>query len=143
MRIRGWWLGYNSEWNSSFHVGLDLTFWKRVLPSIWLPFLVAGIALAVRARRPVFLLTAMILVYPLPYYFTIVSMRYRFPIEPLILVIVAFCLTEIFRRSGVIWEGKSRNKTQNRRRRFCVSRLSDRNELLSAGDVETGTFRAA
>jgi 4-amino-4-deoxy-L-arabinose transferase-like glycosyltransferase len=97
MRIQSWWIGYDSNFASQFHGLSNPALCKRLLGSLWLPFFLAGAILAARRARPAYPLLATILLFPLPYYATIVSERYRFPSEPLILVFVAYCLTALWK----------------------------------------------
>jgi 4-amino-4-deoxy-L-arabinose transferase-like glycosyltransferase len=96
LRILDWWIGYDSAYTGQFHGFSNPMFWKRLLGSLWLPFFLAGAVLGARRGYPVYPLLAAILIYPLPYYATIVAVRYRFPTEPLILIFAAYCLTELW-----------------------------------------------
>jgi 4-amino-4-deoxy-L-arabinose transferase-like glycosyltransferase len=98
IRFQDWWIGYDSGYSANLHGLSNLASWKRLLGSLWLPFLVVGAVLAIRRGYPVYPLLATILLYPLPYYATIVSVRYRFPIEPLILIFLAYCLVAIWNK---------------------------------------------
>jgi 4-amino-4-deoxy-L-arabinose transferase-like glycosyltransferase len=97
LRIRNWWIGYDSIYTAHFHGFSNVILpAKRLAGSLWLPFFLVGAVLAARRGYPVCPVLAVILLYPLPYYVCFVCVRYRFPIEPLVLIFVAYCLTEFW-----------------------------------------------
>jgi hypothetical protein len=96
LRIRNWWIGYDSVYTAHVHGISNLMLWKRLTGSLWLPFFLVGAVLTARRGYPVYPLLAVILLFPLPYYVIFISVRYRFPTETLILLFVAYCLTVIW-----------------------------------------------
>lgn len=52
--------------------------------------LVLGCFFSVRNGKPATLVIALVLTYPLPYYLFFVAQRYRFPIEPLVVLLSAY-----------------------------------------------------
>ena len=48
-----------------------------------------GIVIALRGKRPAGVLVAYLILFPLVYYITHVRQRYRFPIEPVMLIFAA------------------------------------------------------
>jgi 4-amino-4-deoxy-L-arabinose transferase-like glycosyltransferase len=89
MRIRNWWLGLSSEWPGNLKLGFPLSALKRASWLLPLPFFALGCIAAWRTRVPTGLLMAVLLLYPIPYYFMTVSERYRFPVEPFLLLVGA------------------------------------------------------
>ena len=63
-----------------------LTTFIYILP---LPFMFMGIVIALRGKRPAGVLVAYLILFPLVYYITHVRQRYRFPVEPVILIFAA------------------------------------------------------
>jgi hypothetical protein len=61
---------------------------------------IAGLFLAARARAPgTALLTAVLALYPLPFYVTFALERYRYPIDPELLLLCALTLTAWWSRT--------------------------------------------
>ena len=98
MKIRDWWLGQGSEWSGHLKLGFQLSTLKRLSWLLPLPFFVYGCIAAWRNHIPIGLLLGVFLLYPVPYYFTIVTERYHFPIEPLLLLLGAYGLIQVGRR---------------------------------------------
>jgi hypothetical protein len=67
-----------------------LTELKRLSVILPLPFMVAGIFLAIKARLKILPLVTFILLLPAVYYITHVLHRYRYPIEPIILIFAGY-----------------------------------------------------
>lgn len=84
------------------------TFAEKPSARVWIPLAAyfgvlalagAGILLTRVKGKEIQLLLIFLLTFPLPYYFTIVGLfRYRFPLEPLLLVIAAYALQQLARR---------------------------------------------
>ena len=54
-----------------------------------LPFMFIGIVIAFRRKKPAGVLVAYLILFPLVYYITHVRQRYRFPVEPIMLIFAA------------------------------------------------------
>jgi hypothetical protein len=54
-----------------------------------LPFMLLGIIIALRSQRPAGILISYLILFPLVYYITHVRQRYRFPVEPVMLIFAA------------------------------------------------------
>ena len=54
-----------------------------------LPFMLLGIVIALRGQRPAGVLISYLILFPLVYYITHVRQRYRFPVEPVMLIFAA------------------------------------------------------
>ena len=54
-----------------------------------LPFMLLGIVIALRGKRPAGVLISYLILFPLVYYITHVRQRYRFPVEPVMLIFAA------------------------------------------------------
>lgn len=62
----------------------------------------AGILLLWRARSEfTFPIAAVILIYPIPYYLTLVEPRYRLPIDPLVMLMLAFTLQALLGHGNI------------------------------------------
>jgi cbb3-type cytochrome oxidase subunit 3 len=99
-RISDWWLGtggagtWTGNWKLSGVMGILVRLVKALLSAALTLLALAGCFFAWRRRKPVGLLVAVILIYPIPYYFFFVTSRYRFPIEPLLLLLAVFGIVE-------------------------------------------------
>jgi 4-amino-4-deoxy-L-arabinose transferase-like glycosyltransferase len=98
VRIAAWWLGQSSEWRGNLKLAFQVSFWKRISFLLPLPLFILGYVAAWRNRAPVGLVVAVLLMFPLPYYFLIVSERYRFPVEPLMLLVGGYGLERLLAR---------------------------------------------
>jgi 4-amino-4-deoxy-L-arabinose transferase-like glycosyltransferase len=54
-----------------------------------LPFMLLGIIIALRGQRPAGVLISYLILFPMVYYITHVRQRYRFPVEPVMLIFAA------------------------------------------------------
>ncbi len=99
MRIRTWWLGAGDDWAGHYKLAFRLSTLKRWMFLAPLPFFVIGCIAARRQRKPIGLVLALLLIYPIPYYFFFVTQRYRFPMEPLLVLVATY---------GVMWVGSFR-----------------------------------
>ena len=63
-----------------------LTTLTYILP---LPFVFLGIVIALRGKKPAGILISYLILFPLVYYITHVRQRYRFPVEPVMLIFAA------------------------------------------------------
>jgi len=103
MRIRDWWLGQSSEWSGNLKLGFQLSTLKRLSWLLPLPFFALGCIAAWRNHIPIGLLMAVLLLYPIPYYFTTVTERYHFPVEPFLLLVGGYGLTQVWGWLGRRW----------------------------------------
>jgi 4-amino-4-deoxy-L-arabinose transferase-like glycosyltransferase len=92
-RFSNFWLsdlGVSNPWKGNLKVSGRITLFKVVCYLVPLPFMLLGILFAVRRRRMVAPLLAFLVLIPAVYYITHVSQRYRFTIEPLILILGSY-----------------------------------------------------
>ena len=83
-------LGTRNEWAGNLDLTISLT-WMRVACHVLpLPFLLIGLVAAAREHRQVLPFLGFFLFFPLVYYVTHVSERYRFPVEPLIVILASY-----------------------------------------------------
>jgi hypothetical protein len=54
-----------------------------------LPFMLMGVVIAFRKKRPAGILVSYLILFPIVYYITHVRQRYRFPVEPVMLIFAA------------------------------------------------------
>jgi 4-amino-4-deoxy-L-arabinose transferase-like glycosyltransferase len=94
-RIQAWWLGERVEWAGNFKVAFGLATLKRLVWVLPLPFAIAGCFIAWRKRLRIGILLALLAIYPLAYYFTLVEERYRFPIEPFLLLTGSYGIMQL------------------------------------------------
>jgi len=87
-RFLGWWFGEVTNWQGHLHTGLPLPQLKRIAFLLPMPFFLIG-AIAGRRNKPVLMILLLLLTYPVPYYFVHVTERYRFPIEPFLVLLAA------------------------------------------------------
>jgi 4-amino-4-deoxy-L-arabinose transferase-like glycosyltransferase len=87
--------------------GYDLMISRHVNFGIAAAFAFAGLWLAWRRRIPgVFLLTCFMLIYPLPYYLVNPFVRYKHPIEPVMVLLIVFLFWES-RKVQIHWPKRS------------------------------------
>lgn len=104
-RIAIFWLGEaTNDWKGNLRTAINLSVGKRLaMAGLALASLLGALA-GFRPRDHAVLLIAM-LVYPLPFYLTHVSNRYRFPIEPLMVVFTAHLCV-------LVWSGWQRRRME-------------------------------
>jgi 4-amino-4-deoxy-L-arabinose transferase-like glycosyltransferase len=90
-RILSWWSGNTGgEWKGNWQTSFSLARLKALIPLVLLALAVIGCIAAWRSGKSIGLLLALILIYPIPYYVSYVSDRYRFPIEPFLFLLATF-----------------------------------------------------
>ena len=94
--------GKTGEWKGNLKTSISLSGVKKLLHLLPLPFMIFGIALALGQKKPVAPLVAFLLLVPQVYYFTHIAERYRFVVEPVILVFGVYALSPLAR----LWKGK-------------------------------------
>ncbi len=112
-RVQFFWLSdltVDNAWTGNLNVpwpSVVLSVARKVSHLLPLPFMVIGIAAALRERRPVGALLAMLILFPIIYYVTHVTQRYRFPIESVILLFASYGLVVLHQlwRSRPGWRG--------------------------------------
>jgi 4-amino-4-deoxy-L-arabinose transferase-like glycosyltransferase len=89
-RFRGWWfgLGMTTVVTPLDRLATPAMRWLTAVAPVLL--LVLGCFFAVRNGKPATLVIALVLTYPLPYYLFFVAQRYRFPIEPFVVLLSAY-----------------------------------------------------
>ena len=92
-RIQGFWLGElarNNEWVGNIKAPFTVTRLKQACYILPLPFMIAGLIWAFKRKIEIWPLAAFLLLIPLVYYITHISQRYRYPIEPIVLVLAIY-----------------------------------------------------
>jgi hypothetical protein len=93
-RIKEFWLGdplAANEWNGNLRLSYTVSWMKKVCILLPIPFMLLGILQVLRKRNLNGLpLLAYLSFTPLVYYITHVSERYRFPMEPVMLVFACY-----------------------------------------------------
>ena len=95
-RFYSFWIGNwgnKNEWKGNLRTSLSLSGLKNIFLALPLPFMIIGIALAIKKKIDISLPLIYLTFIPIVYYITHVSARYRYPIEPIILLlaIYGFC----------------------------------------------------
>jgi len=106
--ILSWWSGTTGgEWKGNWKTGLPLSRLKLLTSVLLMGFAVIGGSIAWRRGKSIGLLLALLLLYPIPYYLSYVNDRYRFPIEPFLLLFATFGVVEL--ASGALRLTESRH----------------------------------
>lgn len=90
-----WLLGDPSEWMGNLDIGVSVGSLKRLCH--WIPVLfgLIGLFFGWRDRRPIGPLLGLLIMIPLIYYVTHVTNRYRYPIEPVILILGCYGFLQV------------------------------------------------
>jgi 4-amino-4-deoxy-L-arabinose transferase-like glycosyltransferase len=88
IRFVSWWIGEATSWQGHLHSGLPLALFKRTVYLLPVPFFLIG-AIVARRNPAAQMVLLLVVTYPVPYYFVHVNERYRFPIEPLLVLLAA------------------------------------------------------
>ncbi len=117
-RIWDFWFHYLSFENvtnfltGDFDVSFSVSRLKKLFNILLLPFIVYGIWLSFRNKLNIFPLVAFVLFIPLVYYITHVLHRYRYPIEPVILLFSAYGFLSMIPRmkrfNAKVWIGAAK-----------------------------------
>ena len=94
-RIQGFWLGEltrNNEWTGNMKVAFSVTGLKHLCYVLPFPFMIVGMVLSFKRGIEIWPLIAFLFLIPLVYYLTHISQRYRYPIEPIILILASYGL---------------------------------------------------
>lgn len=94
-------LAVKNDWVGNLDLSLSLSWMRKACHLLPLPFLALGLVLAVRRKMDILPLAGAMMLFPLVYYATHVSERYRFPIEPLILVVASYGVLALIERLGL------------------------------------------
>jgi 4-amino-4-deoxy-L-arabinose transferase-like glycosyltransferase len=98
IRIGAWWLGDSSNFTANLQTTRRLATIKRLAILLPLPLLFVGIYQAWHSGLLIWPFVAILFVYPLPYYLTDASERYKFPVEPIALMIATYGLMTVLDR---------------------------------------------
>lgn len=97
-RIWIWWSGSSGgDWSGNWKISFGLGKLKLLMSLVLVPLAATGCIIAWRRGKPMGLLLALLLIYPIPYYLFFVSERYRFPIEPFLLLAATYGVMELGR----------------------------------------------
>jgi hypothetical protein len=100
-RIYYFWLGDlggRNDWAGNLDISRPISGMKKLCYVLPLPFMVAGVFLAIKRNIKISPLVAFILLLPAVYYITHVAHRYRFPIEPTLLIFASYGFYSLIRR---------------------------------------------
>ncbi len=89
-RFSLFWLGdllKENKWVGNVKSNINLSIFKKALYLLPIPFLLLGIVMARKNKIDISIFAYLLLSYPLMYYITHVSNRYRHPIEPFCVII--------------------------------------------------------
>ena len=97
-RVLVFWTGVqDNNFKGNLKTGVHWSAMKRLIMGSWALLALLGLAAGFRARDHMLLLL-MILAYPLPYYLTHATNRYRLPLEPVLMVLSAHGLIWVWQR---------------------------------------------
>ena len=93
-RIRNFWLSSFSknEWKGQLNITFSVSLFKNLCYLIPFPFSLIGILVALKRRIKIAPLLGFLFLTPVVYYVTHVTQRYRYPIEPLIVIFAGYGL---------------------------------------------------
>ncbi len=109
-RFSLFWLGdllEENNWKGNLRNIDNLSIFKKILYILPVPFLLFGIVMAWKNRIDISIFLYLLLSYPLIYYVTHVSNRYRHPIEPFCVIIGAYGIVASLEKLKIIHNGKS------------------------------------
>lgn len=92
-KVYMFWLGdvyKKNNWMGNIKTLGNISVLKAVFYLLPLPFVIVGIIMALRNNIDISLLLILFISYPVAYYFTHVSNRYRHPLEPFIIIIGSY-----------------------------------------------------
>lgn len=79
-------------------VTTSLSWMRKACHLVPLPFLILGLVVAARKRLDIGPMIGLIILFPIVYYVTHVSERYRFPLEPVLVILASYGLVWLFER---------------------------------------------
>ena len=88
-------LAVRNDWAGNLVLAMSLTWLRQACHLVPFPFLLVGLIAAVLNQRKLLPILGFFVFFPLIYYVTHVSERYRFPIEPLIVVLSTYGLLQL------------------------------------------------
>ena len=109
-RVYHFWLSdlkARSEWSGNLTVSVSLSWMKKASHLVPILFIILGLAVAVKKRRNIGPLIGTMVLFPAVYYVTNITERYRFPIEPFLVILASVGLLWVVARTG-LWPGSSR-----------------------------------
>ena len=109
-RVYHFWLSdlkARSEWSGNLTVSVSLSWMKKASHLVPILFIILGLAVAVKKRRDIGPLIGTMVLFPAVYYVTNITERYRFPIEPFLVILASVGLLWVVARTG-LWPGSSR-----------------------------------
>ncbi len=89
-------LSKGNSWKGNIRNIDNLDEFKKIFFILPIPFFIFGIVMAVRKKVDISLFMYLVFSYPLMYYITHVANRYRYPIEPFILIIGSYGVYVIY-----------------------------------------------
>lgn len=109
LRLTGWrayvfWfsdLAGKSEWAGNLALGISLSWFKKACHLVPLPFMLLGIVVAIRRKLDLVPILGFFALFPAVYYVTHVTERYRFPIEPFIVILASYGLVWLLEKAGL------------------------------------------
>ena len=110
-RVYHFWLSdleARSEWRGNLAISVSLSWMKKASHLVPMLFIIIGLAVAVKREREIGPLIGTMALFPAVYYLTNITERYRFPIEPLLVILVSVGLLWVAAKTG-LWQGGSRH----------------------------------
>jgi 4-amino-4-deoxy-L-arabinose transferase-like glycosyltransferase len=99
-------LAGQNEWSGNLKISVPLSWMRKACHLAPLPFVLLGLVAATRRKLDVEPLVGFMVLFPIVYYLTHVSERYRFPLEPVLVVLASYGLVLVLERVGLRMQAK-------------------------------------
>jgi asparagine N-glycosylation enzyme membrane subunit Stt3 len=99
-------LAGQNEWSGNLKISVPLSWMRKACHLAPLPFVLLGLVAATRRKLDVEPLVGFMVLFPIVYYLTHVSERYRFPLEPVLVVLASYGLVLVLERVGLRIQAK-------------------------------------
>lgn len=90
-----------NEWKGNLDIAVSLSWMRKASHLLPLPFVLLGLGIAARRRLDIGPLVGLMVLFPIVYYLTHVSERYRFPLEPVLVMFASYGLVWALTRVGL------------------------------------------
>jgi hypothetical protein len=99
-------LAGQNEWSGNLKISVPLSWMRKACHLAPLPFVLLGLVAATRRKLDVEPLVGFMVLFPIIYYLTHVSERYRFPLESVLVVLASYGLVLVLERMGLRMQAK-------------------------------------
>ena len=95
--------GKKNEWKGNLALSFSISTMKTLRHLVIILFMLIGLSVAIGKRLEISMLVAFLAFIPLVYYITHVSFRYRFPIEPVLILFASYGFYSVV-QFGRMWK---------------------------------------